>query len=128
MIELTISERIENYHRKYPKYPKLYIVSNKRIEGVWYVGRALYRKVDYYGEYPPEYLKRIYTLFPDCRTRLHLFSGIVKDLNGTTFDINPKVKPDVCGDVMEIEKYFEPNTFDLIIADPPYERKDFEKC
>jgi len=123
---MNIEERIGNYHKLFPKYPLLYIVSNKRMEGVWYIGKARFRKTGYYGEYPTNYLARVRSLFPDCKKVLHLFSGIVKDLDSITFDCNPKLNPTVSGDVREIEKYFPENTFDLIIADPPYEKKDFE--
>ena len=95
---LTLKERIENYRRRH----------------------------GYYGEYPPSYLKRVYALFPDKNRILHLFSGTVKG-RGVTFDINPDLNPDVVGDVREIRKYFSDGQFDLIIADPPYERKDFER-
>lgn len=123
---LSLQQRIKNYSKIFPKYPKMYLVNDKKMEGVWYIGRS-FKKGTFYGEYPTNYLERIYALFPDCENVLHLFSGIVRDLKGITFDINPDLKPDILGDVREIEKYFEPNSFDLIIADPPYEKKDFEK-
>jgi len=74
------------------------------------------------------YLKRLYTLFPDCSRILHLFSGALEsDEKGIRFDISSEFHPNVCGDVRELERYFEPNTFDLVLADPPYGKEDFAK-
>ena len=123
---ITINERIANYHKACPKYPPLYKV-NKRLEGVWYIGKTLFRKAEYYGEYPGNYLTRVHSLFPDCKKILHLFSGKVKEKGAISFDINLELKPDVCGDVMQIDKIFSQDNFDLIIADPPYETEDFKR-
>ena len=87
----------------------------------------MFRKEGYYGEYPSNYLERIHSLFPDACKILHLFSGKVKEKGAISFDIKPELNSDVCGDILEIEKYFRKATFDLIIADPPYETKDFMK-
>ena len=126
---MNLHNRISNYSEIFPKYPPL-MATKRWIYGIWIIGSNYKRKYGYYGEYPPTYLKRIYSLFPDCKKVLHLFSGVIDKppyLNCTTFDINPKLKPDICGDVRDIKDYFKKNEFDLIIADPPYETKDFER-
>jgi len=49
------------------------------LYGIWQIGNYYKRKYDYYGSYPPSYLKRIYSLFPDKTKLLHLFSGAIDD-------------------------------------------------
>ena len=40
------------------------------------------------------------------------------------FDIRPEMEPDVVGDARQLSGYFEPGSFDLILADPPYSEED----
>lgn len=44
----------------------------------------------------------------------------------TTFDINRNLNPDVIGNVIEIDKYFQPNSFDLILCAEVLEHIPFE--
>ena len=45
-----------------------------------------------------------------------------------TYDVNPDLKPTICDDVRNIEKYADIiGKIDLVIADPPYDKSDFEK-
>ena len=45
-----------------------------------------------------------------------------------TYDVNPDLKPTICDDVRNIEKYADTiGKIDLVIADPPYDKSDFEK-
>ena len=124
MKKMNPEERVVQYNKKFPTHPPL--AFNKRwITGAWYFVRSKRGKI--YGSYPDAYLKRIYNLFPDCNNILHLFSGsLSKKEKGLRFDINKIHKPDICGDVRCVKKYFRTNQFDLIIADPPYETKDFK--
>jgi len=123
--KLTPKERVARYNKRFPSHPPL--SANVRwITGGWYFFRSKAGKI--YGSYPDMYLKRIYTLFPDCSEILHLFSGSLgSEEKGVRFDISSEFQPDVCGDVQEIEYYFKPDSFDLVIADPPYGKEDFAK-
>lgn len=60
---------------------------------------------------------------------MHLFSGTLKGdgVNEVTFDINPALEPNICGDARNVEDYFGDNEFDLILADPPYDEVDFDR-
>lgn len=124
---LSLEKRAENYSKIFPDYPP--VVSSKGwLYGIWMIGNYYKRKHGYYGEYPPSYLKRVYSLFKDCSNVLHLFSGTVEknlDYKHTTFDINKELNPDIVGDVKNIKEHFKENQFDLILADTPYEKKDF---
>jgi len=120
-----MQDRADNYHKLLPKYPPL-IVHGKWIMGLWFCGRP-WHKQDFYGEYPLTYLKRVRSLFSDCNPILHLFGGVVKcSDNEYTFDIDPNLNPDFLGDVREIKDIIPNNQFELVIADPPYTKKDFE--
>jgi len=44
----------------------------------------------------------------------------------TTFDINNNLKPDVVGNLIEIDKYFEQNSFDIILCAEVLEHLPFE--
>jgi hypothetical protein len=128
---MTLEERVASFHRAFPKASRL-IIHNGAIYGVWQVGASYSSKmkhgVGYYGSFPAGVLERLLALFPDCSRRLYLFSGFIRDLDSITYDINPKVCPTICDDVRNLKKYEEYfRSVDLVIADPPYERKDFEK-
>jgi len=115
---------IEGYSKAFPNYPKL-IIDKNWLYGFWMIGNYYKRKHGYYGEYPPSYLKRIKSMFPNCKNVMHLFSGTVeKGLweKETTVDILEKMKPDICVKATELSSKITERTFDLILADPPYEQ------
>lgn len=125
--KITPQKRAENFSRCFPQYSPL-MVHNDRLYGFWLIGRWYASDRSFYGSYPPSYLKRVRSLFPDCERVLHLFSGAVKDVrfNEVTYDIKPDYHPTVCDDVRNLLEHFT-SEFDLILADPPYEAKDFKK-
>lgn len=119
---MTTAWDIDNHLRKFPhvfageKDGSLYVT--------WKEGN-MYRRINgYHGEYPPSYLRRIKSLFPYRSSILHVFSGSIQ--GDTTFDINPSLNPDIVGSAEELSKYFDEGSFDLVLADPPYTRKDAE--
>jgi hypothetical protein len=85
-------------------------------------------KTGYYGGYPAGYLRRIRALFPDKRRVLHLFSGKVDltALPGDTVDINPNLNPTYVDDAQTLQRV-PLETYDLILADPPYSIEDAER-
>ena len=125
---LSPRERAENFTRVFPQYSPL-VVHNNRLYGFWLIGRWYATNRSFYGSYPPSYLNRVKSLFPDCERILHLFSGSIKGVgfNEITYDIKPEYGPQICDDVKNVLRHFEPDEFDLILADPPYELRDFEK-
>jgi len=125
-MKLTLEERVENYRRTFPNYPPV-VLFGRWLYGIWIIGRNYKSRKKYYGEYPPTYLKRVHSLFPDAKRVLHLFSGVVKKgfwKIEVKFDINPQVHPDVVGDAHRLSEFFPENSFDLILADPPYSHED----
>jgi len=125
---MNLEQRAQNYNLTFKKFPRV-IVDKNWLYGIWVLGQNYKSKNKYYGEYPPAYLKRLHSLFPDAKNVLHLFSGTVEKglwTNETLFDINPDLNPDVVGDAHKLSSYFK-REFDLIVADPPYSKEDAVK-
>jgi hypothetical protein len=120
MPSLTLKDRVDAYNRTFPSYPKL-ATSNGWIVGTWIIGNYYRNKSDYYGCYPHSYLKRIGSMFPDCKKILHVFSGSVQQ--DDTFDINPQYNPTYVGDAHKLSEIVK-QKYELIFADPPYSEED----
>jgi len=121
---------IENYNNSRRNFSPL-VEHNGAVYGFWLIGRwynATRGRAYYYGAYPPSYLKRLELLFPEefKGTILHLFSGTVKGDGQRTFtlDITPEplpgLKPDFVANAECLDECIPAESFDLIIADPPY--------
>ena len=127
---LTLAERVENYNTTFPKFAKQapLMATDRWVYGVWIIGNNYQRAMDYYGAFPPTYLKRVYSLFPDVGNDqiLHLFSGSLgDDERGDRFDINPETHPTICGDAEHLSRFVK-HPYRLIVADPPYSGMDAE--
>jgi len=120
MSNLRLEDRVEAYNKSFPSYPKLF-TSNGWIIGMWVIGNYYRNQNEYYGCYPHSYLKRIKSMFPDCKKILHLFSGSVQQ--DDTFDINPKYNPTYVGDAHRLSEFVK-QKYNLIFADPPYSEED----
>lgn len=119
---MKLSERVDAYNRKFHKFPKMWF-DKGWILGIWNCGND-YKGSGYYGSYPPKYLERIGALFPDQKDVLHLFSGSLPPGAYTRFDRRPEMEPDVVGEAKDLLKHFQPGSFDIIYADPPYSEAD----
>jgi hypothetical protein len=119
---MNAQDRVAAYNAAFPKFPNIFF-DKGWILGVWNIGNS-YKGSGYYGSYPPSYMKRIMSMFPDKKKILHLFSGSLgPDANGITFDINPKLNPMVVGDAHYLTQFFN-QEFDLILSDCPYSKAD----
>lgn len=118
-------ERIANYERVTGFPEALFIGGDDRVVGTWIMGNDYRVKSEYYGGYPAGYLKRIKSLFPDKQSVLHLFSGRVDTelFPGKTVDINPEAGADYVDDAQTL-KLVPLESFDLVLADPPYSVED----
>lgn len=119
---------VENYNLNRKKFSPLMVTDTGMVTGFWMIGNDYRNPSGYYGAYPPSYLKRMSLLFPHPDILLHLFSGKVKKgswgrwpVKEVTFDCNESLHPDVCGYGESLVKELEPGTFDLILADSPYD-------
>src|SRR4051812_10887656 len=103
LMPLSWPERIENYRHKIGFSHLSY--ENGWAAGTWLIGNSYGKKVDYYGAYQGNYLKRIAALFPDRQRVLHLFAGKVDTaaLAGDTLDIRTDLTPTYCCDAEACE-------------------------
>lgn len=118
----TLVERAELYHQAFPNYPPLR-ADQRWIDGMWIMGNN-YRGTGFYGSYPPQYLARMNSMFPDAEQVLHLFSGSLP--KGNYVRLDNRQDADVHGEANQLSTLFSPETFDLIFADPPYSIEDAE--
>jgi len=120
-------ERIESYIKLTGFPSSMFIADDGRVVGTWIMGNDYRVKSTYYGGYPAGYLRRIRALFPEKRRVLHLFSGKVDTelFPGDTVDTNPALSPTFLDDAQTL--YRVPlETYDLVLADPPYSIEDCE--
>ena len=101
----------------------------------------------YYGQFPAGLLERIFSMFPDVKDVLHLFSGVLttervdaawKKVNlvgqaprQVRFDARAETQPDIvgkaedlCTEMARADRSSRRGMFDLILADPPYSEED----
>lgn len=147
---MNLKERAEFYNNSFPRFSKqapldsgeqnVYVcecgriislsedmpllATDRWIYGIWVIGNNYRSKQKYYGEYPPTYLNRMKSLFPEFSSDeiLHLFSGVVDD-GSDTFDINPDLNPTYVGNAEDIDKIVN-KKYGIIYADPPYSEED----
>ena len=130
----TLQQRVEFYAAEFPKWPAPRL-AGRWLEGIWIMGNDYRSRSTLYGAYPPNYLRRVQSMFPDADNILHLFSGSLPKWDGngtpyTTFDIQTdpavSIEPDIQGDAHRLSDHFNEGDFDLILADPPYSAEDAE--
>jgi len=125
--ELSPKQRIKAFKSIFPKYPSPFEF-NGAIYGIWIIGALYSRSSGFYGAYPHKVLERLQALFPDCEKIGHLFSGTIQEPNTLRFDISEEFNPTICDDVRNLKKYKkEFGKLDILYADPPYDKADFEK-
>ncbi len=125
MKNYTLKERADFYNEAFPQYAKYAWLqaSDRWLWGIWSIGNN-YKGSGYYGSYPPRYVDRVMSMFPDAENILHLFSGsLTKEVEGDRFDVNPNVEPDIVGDAHKLSEIVT-KKYDLILADPPYSEED----
>ena len=123
--------KVEYYNKNKKEQWSPLICHNDIVCGFWWFGRWYKTSRTetgeyFYGAYPLGFLPRIQLFFnKEFKGRLlHLFSGTLKgdSKDVVTFDINPKLNPNVLGDAEKLSDYFvHGDKFNLILADPPYE-------
>jgi len=121
---MPLKRRAQMYAEAFPNYPPL-ACDGRWLYGIWMIGNYYKRKYGYYGEYPPSYLKRVLSMFPEANRRLHAFSGVVEDEGSIRVDSNLSLQPTCVADARRLP--FVDSAFDLCLADPPYTTLDAEK-
>ncbi len=122
MKNYSLADRAMFYNKAFPKFPAPR-TDDRWLDSIWVLGND-YRGSGYYGSYPPNYLKRVQSMFPDATSILHLFSGSLPPGNYIRYDIQGDAE--AIGDAKDLSLFFELESFDLILADPPYTQEDAE--
>lgn len=124
---MSLLDRAINYNAAYTRFPDSQLRAGDRwLSDVWILGND-YRGSGYYGSYPPGYLRRVYTLFPDQPQVLHLFSGSLTRTcrrHSLTIDMrrNEDVQPGIQADAHHLP--LADQSFDICYSDPPYSKED----
>lgn len=123
-------ERAAAYAVKFPQFSDSHFMMSERwISATWITGNNYHNPSGYYGSYPPGYLSKIFSMFPDSKCMMHLFSGSLKhdDLNEAwsrinwsnnphvkdylpeqiLFDRKAELNPDICGEANDLAKLWE---------------------
>jgi hypothetical protein len=131
MIELDFEKRIAAYQETFPKWPAPTIGSDGRLQGIWILGNDYRNRMNYYGTFPPNYLRRLGVLFPEIYTNdcLHLFSGALRKEDvgdASRLDVSDEYLPDINCDIANLDTSLLGDRFEIISADPPYSGEDAE--
>ena len=124
---MTPSDRVALYNQTFgQRYPgsRLCVSPSEFISGVWILGNA-YKGSGFFGSYPPQYLKRVSTLFPEALewgAVMHLFSGSLPVSDDYT-RVDLRGRPDYVLDAHKLRTMFGRRSFNLIYADPPYSKE-----
>lgn len=78
------------------------------------------RQDKYRGGFPQHFEKNLIRMSGYPERILHPFGGMAE--YGERVDLNPSVYPDYVGDAHNMH-WFSPESFDLVILDPPYDEK-----
>ncbi|MAN65014.1 MAG: hypothetical protein CMI60_24025 [Parvibaculum sp.] len=117
---MDLQEKINDYNKKFNKFPQSLFLSNNQILGLWVMGNNYTTKTNLYGAYPHGYLDRITTLFPLIKNKtLHLFSGSIEESDDyDKVDYNTGIDAHTMSDILPLDFY------EMIYADPPYSVED----
>jgi hypothetical protein len=123
---MELADRVKLYNDTYGvKYPASVIHGGGGwYSAVWLLGNNYRNKSRLYGAYPPTYLMRVLSMFPDSTRVMHAFSGSLPPGDYTRVDIEPSNGPDLVCRVEDVSKVYPEGSFDLVVADPPYTRAD----
>lgn len=147
------AKHAESYNRKFPDRPPL-TYSHGMLTGCWMIGNCFQNPNPLHGAYPHGYLERVHAMFPDAMRILHAFSGgltreqarahtnnyydcatgqvmrgfpaeVLVDMHGPSEGRHPTWQGDI-HEFCDLHSGLKREPFDLILADPPYSKKDAE--
>lgn len=138
---MTLQERADAYAQKYPQWPASHLhlgleqEDREVLYGIWLIGNDYRNPTSFYGAYPKGYLDRVMALFPDItryfgigdsnKQVLHAYSGAVPA--SPDYDrCDLKQEAEFQCDVVDLPEQTR-NTYELVLADPPYSPKDAEE-
>lgn len=125
---MILAERVTAFQQAYPDCPDAWPYvspSGRWLYGTWEIGADYRNKSSFYGTFPPRFLERLMTLFPDAGGHvLHVFSGALPPGPYVRLDLEASRGADVTGNVYDVATLFPAQSFRLIVADPPYTPAD----
>lgn len=134
---MTAQERCNHYIKAYPQYPSSWPYVRQEqgrdcIYAIWVIGNDYRNKSKLYGAYPNGYLARIMALYPDAEQPLHVFSGSLPKgeywrIDSVNRTEDGESEQFIHRSVYDITDVFGPDSFNLLLADPPYSDADAEK-
>ena len=138
----TIQDRARWYSIPFAKYPDShFLISDRWVSATWILGnnyKSLSERGEddkpFYGSYPPGFLKRVWSMFPDCKSVVHLFSGSLTKQSGRPpgggevllLDRVQRTKDTILHNAEDDFSGLILDGADLILADPPYSVEDAE--
>lgn len=136
-LSITAESVVNNYNlfarsKSLPESLHLY-PNGKRFYGEWDYGQNFKNISEYKGAYSIQDLVRIKACIPDMGNLLHVFSGSIPAGPYSRLDNNfavigaPVPGRDVVGDASEAHLYFEEDSFDVVMADPPWSKYHSEE-
>lgn len=102
------------------KYPESKFYGTTRRYATWFLGQNYKNATNYYGAYPPMYWKRIQAFVKPDDKVVHLFSGSLAKGNYIRVDVDEAMTPDVVCRTEDVDRHIDPNSIDIVFADPPY--------
>lgn len=136
-IIITPATIVENYNYwalEHRYEPALHLYSNhKAFYGEWNYGQNFKNISGYKGAYSQQDLIRLNACIPDMGNLLHLFSGSIPPGPYCRLDNNfavigqPREGIDIVADATEVDLHFPPDSFDVVMADPPWSKYHSEE-
>ncbi len=136
-VRLTLADRACAFILQYPDWPGAWPhLSHEQgrdvLYATWVLGQNYQNRNPLYGSYPPGYLERVTTMFPDARGKrqvLHAFSGSLRAGPYSRLDLVKRgTRPELLGTVYDVAKLWRHRERPaLVIADPPYSPEDAQQ-
>ncbi|MCW7460172.1 class I SAM-dependent methyltransferase [Leptospira bandrabouensis] len=136
-IQINPASIVENYNefarsKGFPESLHLY-PNGKRFYGEWDYGQNFKNISEYKGAYSIQDLTRLEACIPNMGHLLHIFSGSIPAGPYCRLDNNfavigtPVLGRDVVGEATDAHLHFGKDSFDVIMADPPWSRYHSEE-
>lgn len=128
---MKLTDRRQAFIEAFPQWSAAWprIVEEKGqpvLYATWLLGNDYRARSTYYGAYPPNYLSRVWALFPDVdrgiTTVLHAYSGSLPPGPYSRCDLSRPVE--YVNSVEALPQSLAGHRFQLVLADPPYSLED----
>lgn len=129
---MTLQDRADAYAAAFPGRPPMQVVQEQGrdvLYGVWMGGQNYQNRSTFYGSYPPRYLDRVMSLFPDVPptplTVLQAFSGSLPP--GPYARCDSHQSAEYTCSIYDLPSVSAGQSWRLGVADPPYSAADAQR-